>query len=321
MPVVFITGGHSGIGFECCRHIASIYRLDLILAGRNPERIEPIAQELRSTYQIKVTVIQLDTSSLASVRSAAAQCRELIERGDIESIQAISCNAGARLLEYSYSVDGYEMTFASNFLGHFLLVELLYPFLAERGRIVLTASGTHDPDTMDGKLVGSAASPDAATLANVGKYGNKPLSTGQLYATSKLCMMLHAYELHRRLARSGSSVSSIAFDPGMTSNTGFLNGLPRPVQWISNSNILNPVFKWLGVAIGDVAFSGASLARLLADREFDSSSGKYFQCSSGRLAERRSSKMSYDAELALKLWNDSKALVHLEQTEEPFQLR
>src|SRR5215469_3378264 len=213
MPTILITGGHSGIGLECSKYIASRYHLNLILAGRSLERVDPVAHDLRTTYGVKVGTLQLDTSSLASVRSAAAQCRTMLDNGEIDSLQAIVCNAGVRLNgPVSYSADGYEETFATNYLGHCLLVDLLFDRVADHGRIVYTVSGTHDPDTADGKLM-VVAEPDAIALANTGKNGTKPLSTGKLYGTSKLCMILHAYELGHRLRRSGSTIASIAFDP------------------------------------------------------------------------------------------------------------
>ena len=46
-------------------------------------------------------------------------------------------------------------------------------------------------------------------------------------------MILGAYELDRRVRRSGSSVASIAYDPGATSGTGFLREMPKPVQWLA----------------------------------------------------------------------------------------
>ncbi|MDU5949503.1 MAG: SDR family NAD(P)-dependent oxidoreductase [Paenibacillus macerans] len=210
MPTILITGGHGGIGLECSKQLASGYHLNLVLAGRSLERMEPIARELRTTYGIKVSTIKPDTSSLASVRSAAAQCHTMLDNGEIDSLQGIVCNAGVCLGgPVSYSVDGYEETFATNYLGHFLLVELLFDRLADSGRIVYTVSGTHDPDTADGKVMG-IAEPDAIALANTGKDGKKPISTSKFYPTTKLCMILHAYELDRRLKKSGSSIASIA---------------------------------------------------------------------------------------------------------------
>ena len=83
------------------------------------------------------------------------------------------CNAGAQFRgPISYSKDGFEETFAINHLGHFLMVNLLLDCLTENGGVVFTASGTHDPETMDGKMVGKAIEPDAILLANEGKQGS-----------------------------------------------------------------------------------------------------------------------------------------------------
>ncbi len=64
MATVLITGAHAGIGFECAKQLASRSRCNLILAGRSIERMEPAAQQLRTSYGVKVTTLKLDTSSL-----------------------------------------------------------------------------------------------------------------------------------------------------------------------------------------------------------------------------------------------------------------
>jgi NAD(P)-dependent dehydrogenase (short-subunit alcohol dehydrogenase family) len=321
MPTALITGGHGGIGYECAKQLATGPRFNLILVGRDLTRIEPAAQRLRTEYNVQVTTLQMDTSSLASVRDAAARCRAMIDRGEVDALQAILCNAGARIEALNYTPDGYEETFATNHLGHFLLIELLIDRVADNGRLVFTASGTHDPETMDGKLVGAAVEPNAIALANDGKDGRKPTSAGKRYSTSKLCNILHAYELARRLKSSGSSIASIAFDPGSTAGTGFLRGMPRPVQWLATTAFFGWVQRRLGITMGDLVFSGASLGKIAADPAFANGSGKYFQSNDGRLIEARSSKMSYDEQRATRLWNDSKKLVHLLPDEEPAVLR
>ncbi len=322
MPTALITGGHAGIGFECAKQLASRSRYNLVLAGRSMERMETAAQQLRTSYGVKVTPLLLDTSSLASVREAATKFRAMLDSGIMEAFQALVCNAGGRFDgPLSYSSDGYERTFATNCLGHFLLIELLTDCMAENGRIVFTASGTHDPDTADGKMVGIAAEPDAAALANDGKNGKKPLSAGKRYSTSKLCMILYAYELHRRLRRSGSSIASIAFDPGSVPDTGLLRTMPKPVQWLAPTPFMRWVMKRMGITQGSIGFSGASLARLAADPAYTNGSGKYFQSNHGVLSERRSSKLSYDEQRALKLWNDCKMLVRLQPSEGSVPLR
>ena len=322
MPTAFITGGHSGIGFECAKHLASRSRNDLVLAGRSMEQMEAAAQRLRTAYGIKVSTLKLDISSLSSVREAAAEFRSMLDSGKVSSFQALLCHAGGYFRgPLSYSQDGYEITFATNCLGHFLLVELLTDRIEDGGRIIFTASGTHDPDTADGKMVGIAAEPDAIALANDGKNGKKPLSAGKRYSTSKLCTVLYAYELHRRLRRAGSSISSIAFDPGAVPETGLLRTMPKPAQWLARTRSIKWITKRVGVTQGSISFSGACLAKVASDTAYENGSGKYFQSNDGALSETRSSKLTYDEQRALKLWNDSITLVGLQAGEGSVQLR
>jgi len=321
VSTVLITGGHSGLGLVVSQQLAAGSRTNLVLAGRNPEQVENAAKDLRASYGVKVTTLQLDLSSLASVRAAAGSCKAMLKSGQIDFLQAIACNAGGQFNgPISYNVDGYEETFATNYLGHFLLVNLLLDSVAENGRIVFTASGTHDPATMDGKMVGIAAEPDACALANQGKNGQKPMSGGKRYATSKLCMILFAYELNRKLRDGDSSVLSIAFDPGLIPETGLMKTSPKIVQWLLRTSLMKWFFKRLGVTMGSLAFSGPALARVVADPSFAQASGKYIQSKDGSLLEARSSEVSYDEKRAGRLWIDSDELVHLRLEEQPHRL-
>lgn len=319
MSSVLITGGHSGIGLEASRRLAA-RGFDVVLGGRSPERMRTVAGELTTAHGVAVICLELDTSSLASVRRAAAKCGAMVERGEIDVLSAVICNAGGRFDgPERYSEDGYELTFATNCLGHFLLVQLLLPLLPEDGRVVFTASGTHDPATMDGRMVGAAVEPDAMALANDGKGGAKPLAVGKRYSTSKACDVMYAYELARRLDRAGSSVASVAFDPGYIPSTGFLRDLPRVVRWLSNTRVMRRVLRRVGVVTSTAEFSGASLADLAVDKAYGT--GAYFQAREGVLSQVRSSTTSYDERLASALWNDSKQLVGLRPDEEPAVLR
>jgi NAD(P)-dependent dehydrogenase (short-subunit alcohol dehydrogenase family) len=311
VTTVFITGGHGGIGLECTRQLAA-RGVNIVLAGRSPAAMQAVADELRAAHDVGVATVKLDVSSLASVRDAATRCTEMIERGEIEAPHTLICNAGGRFDgPVTYSPEGYELTFATNCLGHFLLVELLLPVLPADGRVVFTASGTHDPDTMDGKLVGAAAEPNADALANVGKDGAKPLSVGKRYSTSKLCTVMYAYELARRLSRAGSSIASIAYDPGSVPETGLSRRLPKAVQYVAKSSLMYWVSKRAGITTSTLAFSGAALADLAVDAQYASASGAYFQAQEGKLSNVPSSKASYDEAASLALWNDSARLVGL----------
>lgn len=321
MTTVLITGGHSGIGLECSRQLA-LRGVNLVLAGRSPARMQAVAEELHAGRDIGVATVELDTSSLASVRTAAATCASLIERGAIAPLDAVICNAGGRFDgPERYSPEGYELTFATNCLGHFLLVELLLPTICADGRIVFTASGTHDPDTADGRFVGAAVEPNATTLAHDGKNGAKPLSAGKRYSTSKLCTVMYAYELARRLDRAGSSIASIAYDPGSVPETGFLRDMPKAVRWLANTSLFNWLSKRIGVTTSTLPFSGAALADLAVNDQYATGSGAYFQAKEGELSMVQSSKVSYDQQRAMSLWNDSKRLVGLLPDEEPAQLQ
>ena len=170
-------------------------------------------------------------------------------------------------------------------------------------------------------MVGIVAEPDAIALANDGKDARKSLSAGKRYSTSKLCTILYAYELHRRLRRAGSSIASIAFDPGAVPETGLLRAMPKPVQWLAKTRFMKWIMKRVGVTQGSISFSGASLANVASDPAYRNGSGKYFQSNNGALSDTRSSKLSYDEQRALKLWNDSKMLVRLQPNEESVLLR
>lgn len=319
MPTILITGGHSGIGFECVKHLAA-QGIDIVLAGRNLARVEEAATAIRSSSGVNVTTVEMDTSSLRSTRQAAAQCLRLIQSGEIDRFQAIICNAGATFSgEPSYTEDGYEVTFATNYLGHFLLVQLLLDSIEEDGRVVFTASGTHDPDTADGKLIGAAVKPDAFALANTGKDGTKALAASKRYTTSKLCTVLLAYELDRRLKAAGLDISSIAYDPGAIAETSLIREQPAPVRAMARSRPIKWLMRRMGVTIGDLVLSGRSLADLAISKNVVS--GRYYQWKDGTHNERRSAKMTYDQELAETLLRDTKKLVDLSPGEEPIRLK
>lgn len=314
MSTILITGGNSGLGLECVKHLASQGGMNLVLAGRDLDKTNALAKTLMQAHSIEVKTVRMDVSSLASVREGSEQIRQMIASGQIEKLDAIACNAGVQFLSsISYSADGYENTFATNFLGHFLMVNLLLEKVADNGRIVFTASGTHDPETMDGKMVGKAVEPDAVKLASEGKDGREPISGGIRYATSKLLVVLFAYELNRRLRQMNGSLESIAFDPGLMTETGLGRSAPKFAQALSNTRLIKWVLKRLGVTMGSASFSGAALAEILVSPKFKNSSGKYLQSKDGTLREARSSKASYDQVLAARLWKDAEQLAGIEK--------
>ena len=321
MATILITGGDAGLGWAASSRLAE-QRFNLVLAGRDPEKVERAAKQLRERYSVAVTTLALDLASLRSVRAAAAKVRSIISQGTLEPLQAVLCNAGAQFRgPISYSADGFEETFAVNCLGTLLLAELLLDCVIDGGRIVFTASGTHDPETMDGKSVGAAVEPDADALAHQGKDGRKAISGGRRYATSKLCDILYSYELDRRLKALGQPVASIAFDPGFIPETGLARTAPAFAQRALRSGFVKWVLQRIGVTMGSLPFSGDALAAIATDARFANASGKFLQSKNGQVSEVRSSKASYDPGKAAKLWRDSERLVQLTAEERPKRLQ
>ena len=318
MPAALITGGHGGLGFVAATRLAAVSKSELVLAGRDLDRVRSAADRLRSDHGVTVHAVRLDLASLDSVRAAAAEVHALVDDGVVDGLSALLCNAGVRVQGApSYTVDGYEETFQVNHLGHFLLTNLLLDSIREHGRIVFTASGTHDPGRVDGRSVGRAVIPQADALALCGKDGHPAISSGKRYTTSKLCNVLTVYELDRRLRMAGSTLEAIAFDPGMVAGTDFLRAMPAPVRWLGGTRFFTAMNRRMGVTIGSLEFSGESLGRLAAEPEFAEVSGTYFESNNRVLQAARSSTASYDIGLATTLWADSERLAQLSDADHP----
>ncbi len=161
------------------------------MAVRSVEKGEAAADRIRRTGAVgRVEVRWLDVSDLGSVRAFAAQ---------IEQLDVLINNAGIMGVPFSRSVDGYELQFATNHLGHFALTNLLLPVLTDR--VVTVGSHAH----RQGELV-----LDDLDFARRG-YAAYPA-----YCQSKLAQVSFLGELHRRLRSSGSTVRSVGGHPGYT---------------------------------------------------------------------------------------------------------
>src|SRR6187399_2777963 len=116
---VLVTGGNSGIGLECARSLARA-GWHVWIASRNREASAEAVRLIQAeSGGAKADALSVDLGSLQSVRLLA---KEIADR-DIP-LRAIVCNAGLQFFNGAarYSADGFELTFAVNHLGHFLLV-------------------------------------------------------------------------------------------------------------------------------------------------------------------------------------------------------
>ncbi|TFY51193.1 hypothetical protein EVJ58_g10694 [Rhodofomes roseus] len=122
--VILVTGGNDGIGKETIRvlleHNAKVY-----MASRDQKKAEAAIEELKEKTGKEALLLKLDLASLASVRQAASQFLSL-ER----ELHVLYNNAGVSNTPIDWLTDdGYDMTFGTNIVGHFLLTQLLMPAL------------------------------------------------------------------------------------------------------------------------------------------------------------------------------------------------
>jgi NAD(P)-dependent dehydrogenase (short-subunit alcohol dehydrogenase family) len=178
-----VTGANSGIGLEAARALAGA-GARVVMAVRNTAKGASAAAELSGDVEVR----ELDLASLASVRAFAA---------DLEGpVDVLVNNAGVMALPHQTTVDGFEMQFGTNHLGHFALTGLLLDRLTDR--VVTVSSGAH----RIGKI-------DFDDLQHEQSYRR-----WEAYGQSKLANLLFTYELQRRLIAAGSPLKAVAAHPG-----------------------------------------------------------------------------------------------------------
>jgi NAD(P)-dependent dehydrogenase (short-subunit alcohol dehydrogenase family) len=194
-----ITGANSGTGFEATRILLS-KGAKVVMLNRNPEKstaaIKALQQSLGS--EIDVSFIRMDLGDLSSVRKAAEQVNETVDR-----IDALLCNGAiAQVPKRQLTVDGFESQLGVNHYGHFLLQGLLFPLIEQsKGRIVTVGSMGYN--------LGIKAIKFDDMNWNHGYTGNKA------YSQSKLAQIMSVYELQDRLEKAGkTAVKVYACHPG-----------------------------------------------------------------------------------------------------------
>jgi NAD(P)-dependent dehydrogenase (short-subunit alcohol dehydrogenase family) len=220
---VLITGPTGGLGRQATLAMArrpKPVRPDLILIGRPDERLTQVSDEARAAGAT-VHEIGCDLADLADVRSAAAVAHQLLAAGRVRPLHGLVANAGVTVKDTrGSSVDGFERTFAINYLAHALLIQTLLPALNAPARIVLLGSNTYFANRLR-KLLGIAASDwrDPIDLARP-TPADAPASmktAGTAYSNSKLAILYYAHELQRR---APPGVNVVVFGPGFMPGTG-----------------------------------------------------------------------------------------------------
>ena len=269
-----ITGGSDGIGYVAAREFARM-GARVVIVGRNAAKTDAAVQRITAeTGNPAVERLLADLSSQREVRRVAAEALERLPRLDV-----LLNNAGAIFLSNRRSADGIEITFALNHLGYFLLTGLLLERLRDSApaRIINVSSSSH-------------GSPGKFRLEDLPRPGSN--RGYRAYGRSKLCNILFTYELARRLEGTGVTVN--ALHPGLVqTNIGRNNGL---LGWAVN--------RFIGARGVDVDTGAETLVYLASSPEVEGVSGKYFvDCRAVP-----SSALSYDRELAARLWELSERL-------------
>jgi light-dependent protochlorophyllide reductase len=293
-----ITGASAGLGLECARALLDTTQLvgdgswHVVLAVRSPTRGAEAVAQLGAPE--RCTVIEVDLASLQSVRAFVDTFRD----ARLAPLHAVVCNAGVQVVSGTeLTAEGVEMTFGVNHLGHFALVQSLLDELADPARIVVVSSGTHDPAKHTGM-----PSPHYSSAAELAHPPGDTIDGRRRYTTSKLCNVLFAYELDRRLGQGQRGITVNAFDPGLMPGSGLARDYSPIGRWAWR--YLFPALRVLP-NVNSTRSSGQRLAALAGDPRYDGVTGSYFEGT----RPIRSSVDSYDRDKALDLWETSERLL------------
>ncbi len=272
--ICLITGSSSGIGLITARELAR-QGATVVLLCRNRARGEAAQAEIKAaTGNEQVDLLVADLSLLAEVRRAASEFQQKYAQ-----LHILIHNAGGANHERIVTSEGFEMTFATNYLAPFLLTELLLDMLkaSAPARVINVSSTAHT----SGKI----------NFADL--QGEKSYGMWRAYGQAKLALILFTYELASQLQGTGVTVN--ALHPGViASNFGANLGSVLRFGWkIASPFMLTPE-------------QGAQTTLFLATSpEVEGVTGKYFSASK----EKKSSPRSYDAETRARLWQVTSELV------------
>ena len=269
-----VTGATSGIGKVTALALAA-QGAQVVITGRNQEKLDATQQEMiAATGNHQIHSLCADFSDLQQVRDMAAAYQERFTRLDV-----LVNNAGGFFNARRMTPYGIEMSFLVNHLAPFLLTNLLLETIiaSAPARIVNVSSEAHQYDRMDFDDL-------SFKRGYVGIKG---------YARSKLANVLFTYELARRL--EGENVTVNAVHPGEVATN----------IWKNNFGFIGPVLKWVMGFFYLTPEEGAETSIYVATSpDVEGITGKYFS----KKEPIPSSPLSYDEEIARKLWEISEQL-------------
>jgi NAD(P)-dependent dehydrogenase (short-subunit alcohol dehydrogenase family) len=266
--VAVITGTTHGIGRVTSRELAKAGYAVAMLC-RDLEAAAGVRAEIAAAVPgAYVQIFHCDLASLTSVRTCAAEVLQ-----EFPGIDRLINNAGMVSARRHFSEDGYELTFATNHLGPFLLTELLRGRMTSDGRIINLASKAH----FRAKGMNLQAVTDRQA----------PYNGIAAYAQSKLANIMHTFALARRLSGSGVTVNCL--HPGVITS----NLLPF---WL---RLIKPL---ISRGMLDVERGSRTTLHLALSNEVANMSGHYFD---ENQAVRPVLALANDADLQESVWKYS----------------
>ena len=267
-----VTGASSGLGLATARALAAA-GAHVVLAVRD------VAKGEAAGVPGEVEVRRLDLADLESVRGFAENWT-----GELDLLVN---NAGIMAVPAGITVDGFELQFGTNHLGHFALTNLLLPSITDR--VVTLSSLMH--------RVGGIAMQDL-------NWQQRPYDAERAYGQSKLANLLFTLELQRRLTAAGSPVRALAAHPGWAATN---------LQSHSGNRV-----KHAALAVGNVLLGGSAergAVPTLHAATADLPGGSYVGPRYGLVGppDRVSrSKGAKDLDLARRLWEASAQLTGID---------
>ncbi|GMJ04786.1 translocon at the inner envelope membrane of chloroplasts 32-IVa [Hibiscus trionum] len=280
-----VTGASSGIGVETTRVLA-LRGVHVIMAIRNVEAGKNVKEEiLKEIPGAKVDVMELDLSSMASVRKFASEYRS-----SNLPLNLLINNAGIMGTPFMLSQDNIELQFATNHLGHFLLTDLLLE----------TMKNTARESNIEGRIVNLSSEGHRFAYSEGIRFDKindeSGYSAWSAYGQSKLANILHAKELARRLKEDVVEITANSVHPG-----AIMTNLTRHL------GLINSIGQMVGkYFLKNVQQGAATTCYVALNPQVKGVSGEYFSNSN---ISNPSSKAK-DADLAKRLWDFSFTLTN-----------
>ncbi|XP_028554953.1 short-chain dehydrogenase TIC 32, chloroplastic-like [Dendrobium catenatum] len=282
-----ITGATSGIGAETARVLAK-RGVRLVMPARDLKKAGEVKKRIkRESPGAEIIVMEMDLSSFASIQNF---CSNFLSLG--LPLNILINNAGKLCRSFQLTEDEFEMTFATNYLGHYLLTKLLLGKMAEtatktgvHGRIINVTSVIHRWVAKEGFKFDDMLLPKS-------RYNGT-----RAYALSKLANIMHAKEMARQLKERNANVTINSVHPGIVKT-----GIIRDHRGL----ITDLVFFLASKLLKSTAQGASTICYIAINPQVNGISGKYFaDCN-----ESSCSPLADDDNAAFDLWMKTNILVH-----------